>query len=149
MRRAIALARAVVGTTAPNPPVGCVIVARGRIVGEGATAAGGRPHAEELALAAAGEGARGATAYVTLEPCGARSCGVASCAERLASEGIARVIYAADNPDALSAGRGPARLRAGGVAVEAGFLAAQTEALYADAKKGDASPRRPSEFLGG
>ncbi len=132
MRRAVALARAAAGTTAPNPPVGCVIAGAGRIVGEGATGAAGRPHAEERALAAAGEKARGATAYVTLEPCGARSSGAASCADRLVAAGIARVIYGSGNPDARSAGRGPERLRAGGVAVEAEFLAAETEALYID-----------------
>ena len=145
MRRAIALARAVAGTTAPNPPVGCVIVAGGHVVGEGATAVGGRPHAEEQALVQAGAQARGAAAYVTMEPCGARSSGAASCADRLVEAGIARVLYAAENPDALSDGRGPARLRAAGVAVEAGFLAAETGGLGADTKKGGASPRRPSD----
>ncbi len=153
MRRAIALALMAAGTTAPNPPVGCVIASEGRIVGDGATAAGGRPHAEERALAEAGDDALGATAFVTMEPCGARSSGAASCADRLTAAGIARVVYAADNPHDLSAGRGPKRLRAGGVAVEAGFLAAETEALYAgfigalksETKKGGASARRPSE----
>jgi len=145
MRRAIALARTAVGTTAPNPAVGCVIVAEGRRVGEGVTAAGGRPHAEELALGQARELARGATAYVTLEPCGARSSGAASCADRLIAAGVTRVIYAAGNPDALSDGRGPARLRAAGVAVEAGVLAAETDGLYAEMKEGGASPRRPSD----
>jgi diaminohydroxyphosphoribosylaminopyrimidine deaminase/5-amino-6-(5-phosphoribosylamino)uracil reductase len=144
MRRAIALARAALGTTAPNPAVGCVIVAGDQIVGQGATAAGdqivgqgataagGRPHAEERALGEAGDKARGATAFVTMEPCGARSCGAAPCADRLAIAGVVRVVFSAANPDPLSAGRGPARLRAGGVTVEGGFLAAETEALYAD-----------------
>lgn len=154
MRRAIALARAAAGATAPNPPVGCVIAAEGRVVGEGATATGGRPHAEERALAAAAGDARGATAYVTMEPCGARSSGAASCAERLAAAGVARVVYAADNPHALSAGAGPGRLRAAGVAVEGGFLAAETRALYerftralkSETKKGDASAPSPPEI---
>ncbi|MDB5492824.1 MAG: ribD, partial [Phenylobacterium sp.] len=79
MRRAIALARAKLGRTAENPAVGCVIVRDGEIIGEGATGDGGRPHAEEVALDQAGPSARGATAYVTLEPCGARSSGAASC----------------------------------------------------------------------
>jgi diaminohydroxyphosphoribosylaminopyrimidine deaminase/5-amino-6-(5-phosphoribosylamino)uracil reductase len=131
MRRAIDLARGAAGTTAANPPVGCVIVAEGEVVGEAATAKSGRPHAEEQALAMAGIKARGATAYVTMEPCGARSSGARSCAEALANAGVARVVYAASNPDHLSAGRGPRKLRAGGVAVESGVLAAETHALYA------------------
>jgi diaminohydroxyphosphoribosylaminopyrimidine deaminase/5-amino-6-(5-phosphoribosylamino)uracil reductase len=152
MRRAIDLARLGGGATAPNPAVGCVIVASGQIIGQGATAAGGRPHAEEQALAQAGERARGATAFVTMEPCGARSSGAMSCADRLVNAGVVRVVFSAANPDRLSAGRGPERLRAGGVAVESGLLAAETETLYADfirsvrfeRKKGGASPRRPS-----
>ena len=79
MGRAIALAKARMGQTWPNPAVGCVIVRDGEIVAEAATASGGRPHAEEQAVPAAGERARGATAYVTMEPCGARSSGRTSC----------------------------------------------------------------------
>ena len=74
MRAALALARRGLGNTWPNPAVGCVIVRDGRVVGRGWTAPGGRPHAEARALAEAGEGARGATAYVTLEPCGRDGC---------------------------------------------------------------------------
>ena len=131
MRRALALARVAAGTTAANPPVGCVIVAGGRTVGEGATGAGGRAHAEERALDVAGDEALGVTAYVTMEPCGARSSGWASCADRLAAAGVARVVYAADNPHPLSAGAGPGRLRAAGVAVEGGLLASEAAPLYA------------------
>lgn len=145
MRRAIDLASAAAGTTAPNPPVGCVIVAGGRTVGEGATAAGGRPHAEERALDRAGELARGATAFVTLEPCGARSSGTVSCAERLIAAGVARVVYAAGNPHPLSAGQGPSRLRAASVVVEAGLLTIETSGLYAQTNEGGASPRRPGQ----
>lgn len=145
MRRAIALASAAAGTTAPNPPVGCVIVAGGRTVGEGATAAGGRPHAEERALDQSGELARSATAFVTLEPCGARSSGAVSCAERLIAAGLTRVVYAADNPHTLSAGQGPSRLVAAGVIVEAGLLAAETSGLSTQTKEGGASPRRPDD----
>src|SRR5437660_9242477 len=104
MRRAIALAQAQVGLTGDNPAVGCVIVRDGAVVGEGATAPGGRPHAEEAALDRAGEAARGATAYVTLEPCGERSSGVASCGERLARAGIVRVAVACEDPSIMAAG---------------------------------------------
>lgn len=130
MRRAIALARARLGTTAPNPAVGCVIARDGVVIAEAATAPGGRPHAEEQALAAARDSAAGAVAYVTLEPCGERSSGVASCAERLIAARVTRVVYACENPDARSAGRGPARLREAGIAVAAGFLAGEAVGLY-------------------
>jgi diaminohydroxyphosphoribosylaminopyrimidine deaminase/5-amino-6-(5-phosphoribosylamino)uracil reductase len=131
MRRAIALARAQVGLTGDNPAVGCVIVRDGAVIGEAATAHGGRPHAEEQALDLAGD-ARGATAYVTLEPCGERSSGAASCGERLAAAGVARVVIAAADASTLAAGRGVARLREAGVAVETGLLADEAAALYAD-----------------
>lgn len=131
MRRAIALARPRVGRTAENPAVGCVLVKAGRVIAEAATAEGGRPHAEEQALAAAGEAARGATAFVTLEPCGERSNGSLSCAERLVRAGVIRVVFACDHGHDLSAGRGPARLRAAGLAVEAGLLREEAAALYA------------------
>src|ERR1700750_2780402 len=106
MRRAIALARARVGLTAENPAVGCVIVRDGEVVGEGATAQGGRPHAEEQALAQAGAAARGAAAYVTLEPCGARSAGAASCSELLARAGVARVVVACEDASPFASGQG-------------------------------------------
>jgi diaminohydroxyphosphoribosylaminopyrimidine deaminase/5-amino-6-(5-phosphoribosylamino)uracil reductase len=131
MRRAIALARTHVGRTGDNPSVGCVIVRDGRVIGEAVTGLGGRPHAEEQALAMAGEGARGATAYVTLEPCGQRSSGAASCSERLAGAGVARVVVAAADASVLAAGRGPTRLRDAGVELELGFLHAEAEPLYA------------------
>ena len=117
MRRAIALARAHVGLTAENPSVGCVIVRDGTIIGEGVTAQGGRPHAEEAALARAGDAARGATAYVTLEPCGARSSGAPSCGARLAQAGVARAVIACADLSPFAAGRGPEQLRAAGIAV--------------------------------
>lgn len=131
MRRAIALAAANVGLTAENPSVGCVLVKNGVVIAEAATAAGGRPHAEELALADAGTGAAGATAYVTLEPCGARSTGAASCSERLASAGVARVVIACEDLSTFAAGQGEARLRAAGVPVETGLLADEAAVLYA------------------
>ncbi len=132
MRRAIALAAANVGLTGENPSVGCVLVKDGAVIGEAATAAGGRPHAEEQALAAAGAAARGSTAYVTLEPCGVRSSGAASCAERLAVAGVARVVVACDDASRFAAGQGAARLRAAGMTVETGLLADEARGLYAD-----------------
>ena len=131
MRRAIALARAGVGRTGDNPSVGCVIVAGGVVVGEGATGPGGRPHGEEVALDAAGPAAKGAAAYVTLEPCGERSSGAASCGERLARAGVARVVIAATDASVLAAGRGVRRLAEAGIAVETGLLADEAGGLYA------------------
>lgn len=131
MRRAIALAQAGVGLTGDNPSVGCVIVADGEIVGEGATAPGGRPHAEEQALDQAGEKARGAIAYVTLEPCGERSAGGKSCSQRLVEAGVARVIVACDDASPYAAGRGEERLKSAGISVETGLLADEASMLYA------------------
>jgi diaminohydroxyphosphoribosylaminopyrimidine deaminase/5-amino-6-(5-phosphoribosylamino)uracil reductase len=140
MRRAIALAVGQVGRTGENPAVGCVIVNGGEVVGEGATADGGRPHAEELALAAAGARSRGAVAYVTLEPCGERSSGAASCSQRLVSAGVSRVVAAADDASAHASGRGLDRLRVAGVDVETGLLAEEARAaLY-----GAYAPRNPN-----
>jgi len=130
MRRAIELAAARVGATGDNPAVGCVIVSDGVVAGEAATGQGGRPHAEEQALDVAGAAARGATAYVTLEPCGERSSGAASCSERLARAGVRRVVIACDDPSVLAAGRGLERLHAAGVAVEVGLLADEAARLY-------------------
>lgn len=131
MRRAIALAAPGVGRTADNPSVGCVIVKDGAVVGEGATVAGGRPHAEEQALGQAGQAARGASAYVTLEPCGERSSGAKSCSELLAAAGVGRVIIACEDASPYAAGRGAARLKAAGVAVETGVLREEASVLYA------------------
>jgi diaminohydroxyphosphoribosylaminopyrimidine deaminase/5-amino-6-(5-phosphoribosylamino)uracil reductase len=130
MRRAIAAARIMLGRTWPNPAVGCVIAKDDVVLAEAVTAPGGRPHAEEQALKLAGPKARGATVYVSLEPCGQRTSGVTSCSGWLEEAGVARVVIAADNPEPLSAGRGVARLRAAGVAVETGFLAEEAEPLY-------------------
>ena len=130
MRRAIALARPNLGKTGGNPSVGCVLVKDGAVVGEGATAEGGRPHAEELALNAAGPAARGATAYVTLEPCGERSSGAASCGERLVSAGVARAVIACADASVLAAGRGLDRLTRAGVAVDLGVGADEAAGLY-------------------
>ena len=122
MRRAIDLALDRMGETWPNPAVGCVIVKDGKVLSEAATAPGGRPHAEEQAVPAAGAEVEGATAYVTLEPCGARSSGRASCAQFLAEAKIARVVVAALDPSPFASGRGTERLRQAGLEVETGLM---------------------------
>lgn len=124
MRAAVALARRGLGQTWPNPSVGCVIVRDGRVVGRGTTAPGGRPHAEAVALAMAGAAARGATAYVTLEPC-SHAGRAGPCADALAVAGVARVVVACGDPDPRVDGSGIARLRAAGVTVEVGSHAAE------------------------
>jgi diaminohydroxyphosphoribosylaminopyrimidine deaminase/5-amino-6-(5-phosphoribosylamino)uracil reductase len=113
LERALELGRAVAGTTAPNPPVGCVLVRDGRIVGEGATAPAGGPHAEVAALAEAGPLARGATAVVTLEPC-AHTGRTGPCATALAAAGVTAVRWLVDDPNPVAAGGG-SRLAAAGV----------------------------------
>jgi diaminohydroxyphosphoribosylaminopyrimidine deaminase/5-amino-6-(5-phosphoribosylamino)uracil reductase len=130
MARALELARAQLGRTSPNPSVGCLIVLHGEIVSEGATGNGGRPHAEEIALEAAGERAEGATAYVTLEPCNQRSGGSFSCSQLLLGSGVARVVIACPDPHPLGA-HGTDRLTASGVTVETGLMRAEAEALNA------------------
>ncbi|HEU4631831.1 MAG TPA: bifunctional diaminohydroxyphosphoribosylaminopyrimidine deaminase/5-amino-6-(5-phosphoribosylamino)uracil reductase RibD [Gemmatimonadaceae bacterium] len=127
MRRALALARRGWGRTAPNPMVGAVVVRDGRIVGEGWHAEYGGPHAEVVALAAAGELARGATLYVTLEPC-AHHGKTPPCTDAILRNGIARVIVAARDPNPAAAG-GLARLAAAGVRVEAGVEEAAAREL--------------------
>lgn len=130
MARALDLARAQLGRTSPNPSVGCVIVADGASVGEGATGDGGRPHAEEIALKAAGAHARGATAYVTLEPCNLRSGGSTSCSQLLLAAGVARVVIAVDDPHPLGA-HGATRLGDAGVSIEYGLMGEEAERLNA------------------
>ena len=99
----------------PNPGVGCIIVKHGKVIGRGWTAAGGRPHAEAAALHQAGEKARGATAYVTLEPCAHRSLRGPACSDLLVEAGIARVVAGVEDPDPRTAGNGLARLREAGI----------------------------------
>lgn len=121
MAEAARLGAAARGTTAPNPNVGCLIVgADGGIVGEGATAAGGRPHAESIALALAGERARGATLYTTLEPCNHRSARGPTCTDLILASGVRAVVAAIEDPDERTAGSGFARLRAAGIDVRVG-----------------------------
>ncbi|MDR6128553.1 diaminohydroxyphosphoribosylaminopyrimidine deaminase/5-amino-6-(5-phosphoribosylamino)uracil reductase [Sphingomonas sp. SORGH_AS802] len=117
---ALSLSERTRGATAPNPNVGCVLVARGRMVGRGWTQPGGRPHAEAMALAQAGERARGATAYVTLEPCAHRSTRGPACSDLLVASGVARIVAAIEDPDPRTAGQGFARLREAGIAVTVG-----------------------------
>lgn len=122
MSAALALGRRGLGTTAPNPPVGCLLVNDGRVVGRGWTQPGGRPHAETEALRRAGAEARGATAYVTLEPCAHRG-RTPPCADALIEAGVARVVSALNDPDSRVAGSGLTKLAAAGIAVEAGVCA--------------------------
>ena len=107
MRLALALGRRNLGRTWPNPSVGAVVVADGRIVGQAVTAPGGRPHAEPLALAMAGAAARGATLYVTLEPCSHHG-RTPPCTDATIAAGIAREVTAVEDPDPPVAGRGHA-----------------------------------------
>ena len=130
MRAALGLARRGLGNTWPNPAVGCVLVRDGRVVGRGWTQPGGRPHAETEALARAGEAARGATAYVTLEPCSHWG-RTPPCCDALIRAGVKRVVVAAGDPDSRVDGRGLARLREAGVAVETGLFQAEAVALNA------------------
>lgn len=129
MRQAIALARP--GKTWPNPAVGCVIVKDGKVIAEGATGDGGRPHAEEAALEMAGEAAEGAIAYVTLEPCGERSTGACSCSQRLVDAKVARVVYACEDPSPYASHKGPQRLKDAGITVEQGLLEDEAAHLIA------------------
>lgn len=124
MAEALRLAEEARGTTAPNPNVGCVIVADGAIVARGATQPGGRPHAEAVALAEAGERARGATLVTTLEPCAHRSQRGPTCAHLIVDAGIARVVAAIEDPDPRTAGDGFRILRDAGIAVAVGEGAA-------------------------
>ncbi len=127
MGAALALASRGIGTTFPNPSVGCVIVNGGRVVGRGWTQAGGRPHAEAVALAQAGAAAKGATAFVTLEPCAHVSPRGPACADSLIAAGVARVVIAAHDPDPRTNGDGAARLHAAGIAVTSNVRAAEAE----------------------
>ncbi|MBR9843856.1 MAG: bifunctional diaminohydroxyphosphoribosylaminopyrimidine deaminase/5-amino-6-(5-phosphoribosylamino)uracil reductase RibD [Rhodobacteraceae bacterium] len=122
MALALELGRRGQGRTWPNPAVGCVIVKEGRIVGRGWTQPGGRPHAEPVALAQAGAEARGATAYVTLEPCSHHG-KTPPCADALVAAGVARVVVALGDSDERVSGRGFERLRAAGIEVVTGVCA--------------------------
>jgi pyrimidine deaminase RibD-like protein len=139
MIRAIQLATRNLGKTGDNPSVGCVIVLDGRVVGEGATAPGGRPHAEELALGHAGDQARGAVAYVTLEPCARRSSNHVSCSQRLIAAGVKQVFIACSDPSHMAAGAGTEAMLQAGLEVQPGVLTDEAQFLYRDYQ-----PARPT-----
>ncbi|WP_022722687.1 bifunctional diaminohydroxyphosphoribosylaminopyrimidine deaminase/5-amino-6-(5-phosphoribosylamino)uracil reductase RibD [Rhodopseudomonas sp. B29] len=122
MQLALTLGRRGLGRTAPNPAVGAVLVKEGVIVGRGWTQDGGRPHAEVEALRRAGDAARGATLYVTLEPCSHHG-RTPPCADAVIAAGVARVVSAIEDPNPLVAGQGHARLRAAGIGVSVGACA--------------------------
>ncbi|MCG8429216.1 MAG: bifunctional diaminohydroxyphosphoribosylaminopyrimidine deaminase/5-amino-6-(5-phosphoribosylamino)uracil reductase RibD, partial [Chromatiales bacterium] len=128
MARAIELADRGRYTTQPNPRVGCVLVKEGRVVGEGYHQRAGQPHAERMAIADAGEQARGATAYVTLEPC-CHYGKTPPCTEGLLEAGVSRVIAAMEDPNPLVAGKGLKQLEEAGVAVASGLMEADAKAL--------------------
>lgn len=137
MASALALSERGRGRTAPNPNVGCVIVqpapakAGGCVIGRGWTQPGGRPHAEAMALGQAGEAARGATAYVTLEPCAHDSARGPACSDLLIAAGVSRVVIALGDPDSRTNGKGAARLRAAGIEVAEGVGEAGARAAMA------------------
>ena len=132
MGQAMALACRQHGRTGENPAVGCVVTDRhGHVIAAAATADGGRPHAEEQALAAAGERARGGTVYVTLEPCRLRSNGEPACSVRLLDSGVDRVVVAVADAHPQGAG-GIGRLRAAGVRVAVGLKGEAARRLYRD-----------------
>ena len=124
MDYAIRLGHRALGNTAENPPVGCVIVKDERVLGVGWTQPGGRPHAETGALAMAGSEGRGATAYVTLEPC-AHHGRTGPCSDALIAAGVSRVVIALEDPDPRTAGAGRAKLAAVGIQTELGLCADQ------------------------
>ena len=130
MRRALELGTAQSGRTAENPAVGCVLVKGGLIIGEGATQDGGRPHAETVALQIAGRQARGAIAYVTLEPCSHYG-QTAPCANALIEAGIARCFIAVVDPDPRVNWRGAALLQEAGIDVQVGLCQAEATEAHA------------------
>ncbi len=130
MARALELARKGLYSTHPNPRVGCVIVRDGQVVGEGWHVRAGEPHAEVHALRQAAERARGATAYVTLEPCSHHG-RTPPCADALVAAGVGRVVAAMQDPNPQVAGRGLKRLEDAGIAVSSGVLEAEAKALNA------------------
>ena len=129
MRRALALGAAQSGRTAENPAVGCVLVKDREVIGEGATQDGGRPHAETVALQVAGRQAKGATAYVTLEPCSHYG-QTAPCANALIEAGIARCFIACIDPDPRVHWRGAALLQEAGIDVRVGLCEDEAEQAH-------------------
>lgn len=130
MRAALGLAGRALGSVAPNPAVGAILVRGGRVVGRGWTQIGGRPHAETEALRRAGEKARGSTAYVTLEPC-AHWGETPPCADALIAAGVKRAVVAVEDPDPRVAGQGLARLHEAGIEIALGVAGAKAAELNA------------------
>jgi diaminohydroxyphosphoribosylaminopyrimidine deaminase / 5-amino-6-(5-phosphoribosylamino)uracil reductase len=141
MRRALALARRALGKTVPNPAVGCVIVKDGIVVGEGFHPKAGLPHAEVYALRAAGERAKGATAYVTLEPCDHYG-RTPPCSQALVAAGVKRVVVGVGDPNPLVNGGGVATLRAAGIEVLVGCKEAACREINTEFMERMASQRR-------
>ena len=131
MGAALALAGRGIGRTAPNPNVGCILVRDGRVIGRGWTQPGGRPHAEAMALAEAGESACGATAYVTLEPCAHVSTRGPACTDLLIAAGVAHIVAAMGDPDPRTNSQGFDRARAAGIAVTTGICESEARAMIA------------------
>lgn len=132
INEALRCARAQAGKTGTNPAVGCVIVKHGRILGQGATADGGRPHAEAVALALVGDEAHGSEVYVTLEPCAHVSERGSPCSQGLIAAGVTRLVACLIDPDPRTAGRGFEHLKAAGIVVDVGIGEAEAKELYAD-----------------
>jgi diaminohydroxyphosphoribosylaminopyrimidine deaminase/5-amino-6-(5-phosphoribosylamino)uracil reductase len=135
MRRAVSAGETMAGKTSPNPNVGCVLVKDGRVIAEGVYTGEGTLHAEIAALNAAGEAARGATAYVTLEPCSHRVSSTTGlprvpCCDALIAAGVSRVVFALVDPDERTNGRGAQALREAGIAVEQGDGEAEATKLH-------------------
>lgn len=130
MRAALALAGRGLGRVAPNPAVGCILVRGGHVVGRGWTQPGGRPHAETEAIRRAGDRAKGATAYVTLEPCDHQG-ETGPCSQALIDAGINRCVIACQDPDRRVSGKGIARLEQAGIDVTFGLLEEEAESLNA------------------
>lgn len=131
MAAALALAERGLGRTGTNPSVGCIIVKHGVVIGRGWTQPNGRPHAEAMALVAAGRAAAGATVYVTLEPCAHRSNRGPSCASLLVDAKVARAVVAVEDPDPRTAGMGVTRLRQAGIEVAVGVCGDETQRALA------------------
>lgn len=131
MAAAIALARRGQARTTPNPNVGCILVSGDHVIGRGWTQPGGRPHAEAMALAEAGEAARGSTAYTSLEPCAHQSERGPACADSLIAAGVRRVVSAVPDPDKRTNGSGFDWLYAKGIAVESGMMAREAKVIMA------------------
>ncbi len=134
MLEALSLARLGEGTTRPNPPVGAVVAKNGRIVGRGFHRKAGEPHAEAIALAQAGEAARGATLYVTLEPCSTHG-RTPPCVDAVIAAGVRRVVYSVPDPNPVNGGKGEKRLREAGISVTSGVCASEASELIVPFRK--------------